>query len=239
MSIERKPSGYFEWDADPRLGRPRSVGIESGRVEACMARYNEEDFSGLFGSPDFGFREENLDFLGRAKRKPAWLWFWDVELKNVEALYGLDELDSFGIHPKRPGIDFSRFRRLGSVVNHWIPQDTGIARAAIGSYSLWHFKPRSKSFADVEVPLAAESLELYWANPASLDGLPVLPNLKRLEIHRCRNLSDLSQLPRIAPNLRHLLATNSSRLVPGPGVQDHPTLETARVSGKEYLATDG
>lgn len=238
MSIECKPSGFYEWDAEPRLGRPRAVGIESGRVELCMTRYNETDFSGLFGSPSFGFREENLDFLGLARRKPTWLWFWDVELKNVDSLYGIDELDEFGIHPKRPGIDFSRFRRLGSVVNHWIRQDTGIAGATIRKYDLWHFKPRSRSFADAEIPLAVERLELYWANPSSLDGLPMLCELTELQIHRCKNLADLSSLPEIAPNLRHLVATTSSRLQPGAGVLDHPMLETARIDGKELLESE-
>lgn len=239
MSIERKSSGFYEWDAEPRLGRTPAVGIESGRVESCMERYNEADFSGLFGSPSFGFKEENMDFLGLAKRKPTWLWFWDVELKNVDALYGLDELDKFGIHPKRPGIDFSRFRRLGTVVNHWIKHDTGIASAAISQYHFWHFKPRSKSFTDVEIPLAVKKLSLYWANPSSLAGLPVLKHLTELQIHRCRNLSDLSSLPQIAPNLRHLLATTSSRLSPTAGVLDHPKLETARIDGKEYLDPKG
>ena len=236
MGIERKPRGFYEWDADARLGRPRAVGIESRRVKQCMARYNEANFRGLFGSPYFGFREENLDFLNLAKVKPIWLWFWDVKMKDLDALYELDELDQFGIHPKRPGIDFSRFRRLSLVVNHWLKQDTGIANSSIKKYNLWHFKPRSKSFAEVEIPLGVEKLELYWANPASLDGFPVLKNLKELQIHRCRNLADLSALPRIAPNLRHLLTTTSSRLAPKVGVLNHPKLETARIDGKELIA---
>ena len=236
MGIERKSSGFYEWDADPSLERSMGLGIESGRVPQCMTRYNEGAFGGLFGSPHFGFREQSLDFLSLAKRKPTWLWFWDVDLNNIDALYGFDELDRFGINPNRPGIDFSRFRRLGVVVNHWLKQDTGIAQAPIRTYDLWHFKPRSKSFADLEIPLAVERLVLNWANPSSLAGLPVLSKLVELQIHRCRNLADLSALPHIAPNLRHLLATTSSRLVPNPGVLDHPTLETARIDGKEWIA---
>ncbi len=234
--IERKSSGFYEWDADSRFNRPHSVGIESGRVDACIARYNDSGMRGLFGCPSFGFREDHLDFLNETKLKPVWLWFWDVELKNVDALYGLEELDYFGINPKRPGIDFSRFRRMTSVVNHWLKSDTGLAKAAISKYYLWHFKPRSKSFEEAEIPLGVNRLELNWANPASLDGLPVLEHLTELQIHRCRNLADLSALPRIAPNLRHLLATTSSRLVPTAGVLDHPSLKTARIDGKELLA---
>lgn len=236
MGIERKASGFYEWHDK---GCPPAVGIESGRLDACVARYNEGGFGGLFGHPGFGFHEENLDFLNRTKVKPSWLWFWDVALKDVDALYALDELDYFGMNPKRPGIDFSRFRRITFVVNHWLKQDTGIAKADISKYNLWHFKPRSKSFADVEIPLGVKRLEFYWANPSNLDGLPVLKNLTELEIHRCRNLADLSALPRIAPNLRHLLATTSSRLLAQVGVLDHPMLQTARIDGKELLESHG
>ena len=202
------------------------------------ARYHAAGLRGLFGNPSFGFREENLDFLKRTKQPPVWLWFWDVRLSNVDGLYGLTELDSFGVNPQRPGIDFARFRRLTSVVNHWVKADTGLADAPIAKYYLWHFKPRAKSFAETEIPLGVQHLELTWANPVSLDGLPVLKKLTELQIHRCRNLADLSALPRIAPQLQRLLATTSSRLVPKAGVLDHPTLQTARIDGVELLADD-
>src|SRR4051812_44032651 len=134
MGIERKPNGFYESDADERLNQPHSVGIESSRVDACIDRYNEGGLKGLFGSPHFGFHGENLDFLNQTKVKPVWVWFWDIHLKSVEALYGLAELDHFGVNPKRPGIDFSRFRRMTSVVNHWVGKDTGLAKAAISKY---------------------------------------------------------------------------------------------------------
>lgn len=200
-----------------------------------MTRYNEAGFCALFGSPHFGFHEENLDFLHQVKHKPTWLWFWDVEMKNIEALYEMEELDQFGINPKRPGIDFSRFRRLGVVVNHWCKKDTGIGNAPIERYDLWHCNPRSKSFADVQIPLVVERLELNWANPSSLSELPVLEKLTELQIHRCKNIADLSALPHVAPNLQCLLATTSPRLVHKAGVLDHPKLKTARINGREWI----
>src|SRR5687768_12749331 len=124
MGIERKPSGFYEWDAEPRLGRPHAIGVESGRVDECLAHYNKIDAA---GNPTFDFKEDNLDFLHRAKVKPKWLWCWDVALKNVDALYQIEELDYVGINGNRPGIEFARFRRLDTVINHWGKADTGIA----------------------------------------------------------------------------------------------------------------
>lgn len=238
MFIERKASGFYEWDADARFDRPHAIGVESARAAECMAHYNEVGAGGLFGNPTFGFHGSDLEFLRLARVKPRWIWFWDVEIQNLDALYLLEELDYFGIHPARPGIDFSRFRRFDKAMLHWNKRDTGIAQSPICVFHLWHFKPRSKSFADVEIPRNVEHLDLTFANPAGLEGLPLLERLTHLEIHRCSKLSDLSALPRIAPNLRTLLATNSKRLVPGAGVLDHPKLRSARIAGKEYLAAD-
>jgi hypothetical protein len=64
-----------------------------------------------------------------------------------------------------------------------------------------------------------------------------MKKLKSLEIHRCRNLSDLSLLPRVAPNLLELLTTTSSKLDATSGVLDHPTLQAALISGKFVVGT--
>src|SRR5690606_25453369 len=101
------------------------------------------------------------------------LWFWDVALTNIDALYGLRELQYVGIHPQRPGIDFSRFPALRKVIHHWLPADRGLEHAPITTYHLWHYKPRSKVFNGLEIPLGVKCLHLYWANPSSLAGLPV------------------------------------------------------------------
>jgi hypothetical protein len=232
MSIKLEASGFYEWH-DHVKGVP-GVGVDSARIDACVAYYHEHGFRGLFGHELFGFRQDNLDFLARTDNA-RWLWFWDVTLKNIDPIYGLSGLELVGIHPKRPGIDFSRFRALRTAINYWLKTDKGISESTISEYNLWHYKPSSKSFEGLEIPKGVKELQLYWANPSSLDGLPVLKKLKFLEIHRCRNLQDLSALPRIAPNLQKLLTTTSSRIDATVGVLDHPQLKTALIDGKEVV----
>lgn len=232
MSIELKESGFHEWH-DNVNGVP-AVGIESDRVDACLAHYHHHGFRGLFGNPSFGFTQDNFDFL-RSATNAIWLWFWDVELRNVDPIYELDNLEYMGINPKRPGIDFSRLRALRTVINHWVKADTGICASTITEYNLWHYKPRSKSFEGHEIPAGTQRLELYWANPSSLAGLPVMKKLKVLQIHRCRNLHDLSALPQVAPNLCELLTTNSPGIDTTAGVIDHPKLREALIDGMFVL----
>ena len=236
MSIELEASGFYEWH-EP-LNPVPSLGIQTARLDDCIAHYHAQGFRGLFGHPEFGFRQDNLDFLSRTANA-TFLWFWDVSLRNVDGVYGLTGLEYVGINPKRPGIDFSRFPALRTAINHWIKADTGIRESTITKYHIWHFKPRTKSFAELEIPHGVTELHLYWANPATLDGLPMMKKLKKLQIHRCRNLRDLSALPRIAPNLHALLATTSSKIDATAGVLDHPKLKTALIDGRFVVGRGG
>lgn len=236
MSIQRESSGFYEWH-DHVKGVP-GLGIETARVDECVAYYHAHGFRGLFGHEGFGFQQDNLDFLARTTNA-KWLWFWDVSLKNIDPIYELSDLALIGIHPKRPGIDFSRFPALKTLINHWLKADKGISESTTTEYHLWHFKPSSKSFDGLEIPTGVNELHLYWANPASLDRLPVMKTLTSLEIHRCRNLQDLSALPRIAPNLQKLLTTTSSRIDATAGVLDHPKLKTALMDGKWVVGRGG
>jgi len=235
MSIELRESGFREW-RDYVKGVP-GLGVDSDRIDECVAYYREHEFGGLFGNPSFGFNQDNLDFLTKTT-SVKWLWFWDVALRDIDALYELKELSDIGINPKRPGIDFSRFPKLQSAVNHWLKSDSGISTSTIAKYHLWHYKPTSKSFRGLEIPSGVKELHLYWANPATLDDLPVMKKLKTLELHRCRNLKDLSALPRLAPNLEKLLTTTSSKIDATAGVLDHRKLKMALIDG-DFVVGDG
>lgn len=232
MSIELRESGFREWH-DHIEGVP-AVGVESDRIDECLTHYQRHGFQGLFGCPWFGFKQDNLDFLAGATNA-KWLWFWDISLRNVDSIYDLTDLEYLGINPKGPGIDFSRLQKLRTVVNDWIKADRGIWASTITEYHLWHYKPKTKSFEGLEVPAVVQRLELNWANPATLAGLPILNELKVLEIHRCRNLQDLSDLPRIAPNLRELVATTSSKIQATAGVLDHPCLKQVWIDYKSVV----
>ena len=70
-------------------------------------------------------------------------------------------------------------------------RDRGIAELTrLMRLYVWHYNPKSGSFAGIPVAPTIEELELNWANPSSLSGLPVLPRLRRLGIARCRNGAD-------------------------------------------------
>ena len=211
MTITRK--GEYWVDYSDREGL--SIGIESGRVAECVAEANRRGAVGVFGSPYHNFKEDNLDFL-RDLRDVSRIWFWDVKLKNVDGIYALRNLRDFGVHPKRPGIDFSRLPTLETVVWYYNPRDKGLASLKrIRLLGIWHYNPKQRSFEGLDLPSGIEELGVCWANPESLVGLPKLQNVKRVNIAYCRNLKTIGELPRIAPNVEHLVVEACGRVSDG------------------------
>ncbi len=188
-----------------------SLGIESDNLDACVNEVNRVGIESVFACSFYGFREDNLDFLARMPQLTQ-VWFWDVLLRDVSGLYALRKLRYFGVCKRLQGIDFARLPTLREVVWNYEAKDTNLdTLPVIEHVDLWHFNPRSKSFAECELPTPLKHLGIYWANPASLDGLPYLPNCKELQIHRCRNLASLEGIDSIAPNLERLVMTTSGR----------------------------
>jgi hypothetical protein len=188
------------------------LGLESDLLEACLDEVRSRPYKGVFGTPSFGFREDALDCLTRLPDLEA-IWFWDVALRSVDAVYALSRLRFFGVHPKRPEIDFSRLPNLESLV--WIhkAKDKGVdALTELEHLSVWRFAPTSKSFADLRLPERLSELQILWANPSTLDGLAPIPNLRRLTIARCRNLRSLDGILELFPALEHLVVEACGRV---------------------------
>jgi len=229
MSIERK--GQFLITEE--LGVTPSLGIESSQLRECISEIKERKFKGVFGAPYFGFREQNLDFL----REIPWLtqiWFFDIDLKNIDAVYSLDDLTYFGVHPKRPPVDFSRFHKLETLVWIFKSKDKNIATLnSLKTLHIWHHNPKEKTFKGLELPPNLEVLEINWANADSVLDLPFLPKLKRIEFHRCRNLTSVAGLTSIAPKLEEIFITTSSKVSDDAKLLSLPSLKRAIINDKE------
>lgn len=209
-----------------------SLGIESSQLSACIAEAKTRRFMGVFGSPCFDFQEDNLDFL----QEIPWLsqiWFWDVHLQNIEGLYSLHELKYFGIHGKRPLVDFARLPHLETLIWIYNRKDCNIESLSIlKTLNLWHYNPKAKNFDGLYLPSNLEKLGINWANASNVDGLPVLPKLRRIEFHSCRNLISLSGLNQFAPALEEIIVTTSNRLVDSESFLNSLHLKLAIINGK-------
>jgi hypothetical protein len=214
------------------LGITPSLGIESEHLTECVSEVTRRGWLGAFGCPTFGFNERDLNFLHQLPNLVQ-VWFWNVSLENIEGLYALKGLKYFGVHEDRPEINFSKFPGLETMVWFHKKKDSGIEGLSnLKMLNVWHFKPRSKSFEDLLIPSSLKELGLFWANPETLIGLPRLPLLERLEIHRCRSLKSLESLYEIAPNLETLIISTSGKLDVNSLPQELNALKTIRINNR-------
>ena len=233
MPIAREGSFLVSHD----LTEVPSLGLESANLDACVREARLHPYKSVFGSPAFGFFEETLDALNELPHL-EYVWFWDIAFKNIEGIYALSKLKSFGVHPKRPAIDFSRLQSLRRLVWMYKPSDTGLSSLQLDRLDIWRFAPKSKSFSGLQLPDTLEELQINWANPSTLEGLPTIPGLRRLEIHRCRNLESLAIIPRLFPDLEHLVVAACGRVRSGEGERlaaSVPSLKHAYVEDKKVV----
>lgn len=207
-------------------------------LDACREEIRNCQIKGVFGSPTFGFHEVTLEALRNLRQLEA-VWFWDVELKSIDALYELSALQYFGVHPKRPAIDFARFPLLKNLI--WTPKVTYTGVGSLKHLNLlhvWHYAPKTKSFSELQLPKQLIELKVMWANPKTLQGLAGIAGLRRLEIHRCRNLESLALVPELFPNLEHLVVDACGRIPDGEGARiaaQMPSLRLAVVARKKVV----
>jgi hypothetical protein len=199
------------------LAHVSCLGIDTFRLNECVAKATAQRMKGVFGHPSYGFKGQDLGFL----RELPWIeavWFWDVDIKDIDALYAVQELQFFGVHPKRPAIDFSSFVKLRKAVIHPRPCDHGMrSLKQLELLHVWHYRPKRKDFSQLEFPESLRELQVNWANASSLESLPALPELRRFEVHRCRNLRYLGDLGAKFPRLEHLVVAACGRVDPGEG----------------------
>ncbi len=208
MPIER--IGKYYETAD--LGITHSLGIETNQIESCLQEIQDRNILGVFGCPAFGFKQEDLNFLNEIPFIKQ-VWFWEVGLKEIDGLYSLNDLEYFGIHEKRPAIDFSKFPMLQKAVWNPVRKDCGIGELnSLQGLDVWRFKPKDKTYKSIELPKSLKQLDLNWCNPISLSGLPVLNELEELQIHYCRNLESIESIFGFAPNLKKLVITRCANL---------------------------
>ncbi|WP_211826654.1 hypothetical protein [Kistimonas asteriae] len=203
------------------LGITHSLGIETNQINECIAEIKSRHILGVFGCPIFGFKQSDFDFFEKIPFIKQ-VWFWETNIKNIDGLYTLDDLEYFGVSEKRPPIDFSKFQKLKKVVWHPIKNDSGLEKINnLNELHIWRLKPSNKSYENIPNPCNLKKLDLNWCNPTSLKGMPTLNNLEELQIHYCRNLESIATLFDIAPNLKKLIITRCSNLTDYAVVKDH------------------
>lgn len=193
-------------------GPVECIGLDSAKLHQCIAALQQRPYLGVFGTPATGFQETSLDAL-RGQHQLRAVTFIDADLRSIDAIYELPELQYLRLQRSRAPISFARISSLEQLIWFYDLRDSGLsALRKLSELRLWHFSPPEKSFAPLELPASLDRLDVTWANIRSLHGFARSPKLRRLELHRCRELHDLSGLIETCPRLEHLEISACGRL---------------------------
>ena len=232
MTIRQEGSYYLDFDDSENVST--AIGIDSKNMVAVI-KEAQDKYTSLFGHSSFGFKEDKLDFLNQLPETKK-IWFWDVELSSVEGIYAPKNITELGVFGKYPSIDYSRLSSLKELIWHFRKKDKGILNLEkLELFHVWHVNPKEKTFRVVPIPKNINELQVIWANPICLDGIPQLLKLKNLELHRCRNLSSIDGIEKIAPNLERINIENSSKLTDFSPLKKLKKLKEAWFNDDELL----
>ncbi len=235
MHIHRDEKGFlFNEDSS---GGP-SLGLESACLQKCVDEVLARDLGGVFGRhPEF--KELDLSCLSQLQHLSS-VALWDINLRDLSALDDLKKLVYFRISGKRPALDLARLKVIQSLVIEHHRKDVGLRELHnLRMLHLWHYKAPSSDSFELSLPPNLEEFGLNWSNVESLDGFGHCPNVKKLEIARCRNLKSLGKLSQTFPKLEHLVVGACGRLIADEArkaLSGHKNIRHA-FAGKELIVS--
>jgi hypothetical protein len=185
---------------------PRSVFIESDRIDACMNYAQQNHLGRIAIAPLEGFRLPDLSFLARF----PWvehLTVMDSEMIDVSALSSLECLRYLQISgaTKQP-LDLANFPLLRELRVQWWPKlRFGEVLSSLQVLSLSHYSPASGDLKGLPRIPQLDDLDLVQSSNLTLSGIERFPGIRRLTVAYFPKLIDLSPLTTFVDGLLEIL----------------------------------
>lgn len=126
---------------------------------------------------------------------------------SYESLYYLINLKelTIGVKNKKQHLDYSNFPKLEILSIDWYNDFPDLSKNEnLKELSVWKFKPKSKSLAELSLPKNLEKLHITESNILSLEGI-LMENLKEFEGHYCNSLETVTGIKDFSNNLELLI----------------------------------
>ena len=155
---------------------------------------------------------KNLDFLKEIN------FIEKINLNELEidysGLYALKNLKYaiLSVKSKKQHLDYARFKNLEYLSVDWYEPFPNLQNNTnLKCLVIWKFRPKSKSFINLELPEFLNSLEITESNITDLSGLS-LTNLKKFEAHYCNSIQSLSGLENFGSNLEIIILDHCKKV---------------------------
>lgn len=199
-----------------------SLIIETDRLEETLDYVKKERIENLHISRFHGYKFDDIQpLLGLSGIKKITFQsgiydsdrFYDHEI-DLTGVEHFTELEYLRIDDKQP-VDLAAFKQLKFLIIHWSNKIANFDKCvALEQLNLWHFNTSTKNFKSFPYLPSLKELSLYWGNAATLEGLKLSKEIKRIEFHRYPKLTSISPF-------EHSLLLESLRFEHCKRLQDH------------------
>jgi hypothetical protein len=148
----------------------------------------------------------NLNFLKEIDFVEE-IYFGTLKETEYLKLYQLINLKKIiiSIEKGKPNLDYSKFPKLEVLSIDWYNNFPDLSKNDnLKELSVWKFKPKSKSLAELSLPENLEKLQITESNILSLEGLE-LNDLREFEGHYCNALETVKGIEKFSKNLNVII----------------------------------
>lgn len=216
-----------------------------------MATFNRDNFTffdGFFKNPVFNFDpgevEKKIEYIKKENIKNVSFdssitdfsflkemtfieEIYFSENITADALYHLKDLKRIivNIEKGKLELDFSNFPKLEYLSIDWFKSFPDLSQnKQLKALHIWKFKPKSKSFKELNLPNGLQQLQITESNIVSFEGLNIT-TLNQFEAHYCNSLESLKGISTIKENLMVLNLDYCKKLVNYEELQNCKKLE--------------
>lgn len=154
----------------------------------------------------------------------------EVYLGNTICLEGFYQLKNLkriviNIENHKKSIDFSNFPNLEILSIDWYGFFPDLSKnTKLKELSVWKYRPKSKSLAELRLPVSLEKLHITESNILTLEGLQ-LSNLKEFEGHYCNSLASINGIENFSSSLKILILDYCRKLTQYNNLKNAQNLE--------------
>lgn len=191
------------------------LGVESNRIEVCMRYAVKKKITKIFIHAGDNYKLKDINFLEKynfithltVSQNPL-----GVEI-DISAVNQLRKLKFLSLSNKNQAIDFSCFPELEDGSIDWNNKLINIATCKkLRRLVLWKYKPKSKSFLELDGLTALQSLEITESNIESFSGIESLVKLNSFEGTYLSKLESLAGIELLSKNIRTLVLNTCKSL---------------------------